>query len=290
MVKRSGFWIFLGQCTLSLVALMWVFKKLDPQALASLYHHFKVMPWLGAFLLYNISQMLSAMRCRIFLAAVNMQMQLWQHVRLYYLGMFYQLFIPGGIGGDGVRLYCMRKSYQGSTLTLVRALLVDRLSGFLALLACSALASVGLPLPWATVTSVTPAMAVTVVLLLLVSGRFVLGLIIEHDQDAYMRACVFALIVQSLQAIAALCLLNSFGESDHWQIYTVVFFISSICSQLPVSISGLGTRELVVMWLLTWFGLAYDAGVAMAFAFFCLQSLANCLGVLCYRQEKLACT
>lgn len=286
MTQSQKYVLFFGQCLLSVLALGWVYHKLDPKALATLVQNFQIFPWFLAFALYNLAQVLSAKRCQLFLEAVGMNMTFFQHLQLYYLGMFYQLFIPGGLGGDGVRVYCMRKHFDGNTLSLVRALFLDRLSGFMALLMLTTLALIGLPIPITSFAyEVSATLAVLAMLLLFGLGRLFFSVVVEHTLQVYVVACCCALGVQLLQVMAALCLLMSFGQYHDFQIYAVVFFLSSVFSQLPVSVSGLGTREIAVMWLLTFFGLAYDAGVAMAFAFFCIQSMSNCLGLLCYRYE-----
>ena len=50
---------------------------------------------------------------------------------LCYVGMFYNLFLPGGIGGDAYKVYQLRKYHQGRTFAIVQAMIFDRLNGFL---------------------------------------------------------------------------------------------------------------------------------------------------------------
>ena len=45
--------------------------------------------------------------------------------------MYYHLFLPGGIGG--YKVYLLRQRFPGKTTVLVRSLLLDRVSGVLAL-------------------------------------------------------------------------------------------------------------------------------------------------------------
>ncbi len=47
--------------------------------------------------------------------------------------MFYNLFLPGGIGGDGYKIYLLQKNYQTGTKKIFGAVLADRISGMVAL-------------------------------------------------------------------------------------------------------------------------------------------------------------
>jgi len=52
----------------------------------------------------------------------------------YYIGMFYNLFLPGSVGGDAYKVFLLHEQGVGRTKPLILATLLDRLSG-LAMLA-----------------------------------------------------------------------------------------------------------------------------------------------------------
>ena len=56
---------------------------------------------LGVFL-YNSSQVLGAMRCLRYLNAIGIDLDSSQNIALYYLGMFYNIFLPGAVGGGWI--------------------------------------------------------------------------------------------------------------------------------------------------------------------------------------------
>ena len=58
----------------------------------------------------------------------------WRLVGLYYMGRFYNMFLPTSVGGDVVRVYGLGK-YTGEHMEAAASVIVDRLSGFLMLLA-----------------------------------------------------------------------------------------------------------------------------------------------------------
>ncbi|MEJ2309302.1 MAG: lysylphosphatidylglycerol synthase transmembrane domain-containing protein [Gammaproteobacteria bacterium] len=87
-----------------------------------------------AFIAFNISKIISAVRLNQFFLDIGLKLSQSYNLSLYYLGMFYNLFLPGGIGGDGYKVYLLNKNYHKKVLTLTKALLLDRISGLIALL------------------------------------------------------------------------------------------------------------------------------------------------------------
>ncbi len=55
------------------------------------------------------------------------------NLRLYYTGMFYNLFLPGGVGGDVYKVMVLKKR-ELSILSATKATLLDRVTGLLVLL------------------------------------------------------------------------------------------------------------------------------------------------------------
>ena len=84
--------------------------------------------------LFTISKLMSSVRLNTFFRAVDIQLTERYNLRLYWLGMFYNLFLPGGVGGDGYKVYLLGREFPGRRGLIFRALLLDRLSGMVALL------------------------------------------------------------------------------------------------------------------------------------------------------------
>ena len=52
-----------------------------------------------------------------------------ENIKLYWLGLFYNLFLPGGVGGDGFKVYLLGKYKKSNLKTVIGAILSDRVSG-----------------------------------------------------------------------------------------------------------------------------------------------------------------
>src|SRR5690554_5071113 len=115
------------------VALYWVFSKVDPrdlrQALAGSNPLFLVL----AFIAYCCSILIASSRLNGFFNGMGLQLSERYNFKLYLLGLFYNLFLPGGVGGDGYKIYFLRRKFKVKGRRLLTAVFFDRLSGLWAL-------------------------------------------------------------------------------------------------------------------------------------------------------------
>lgn len=58
--------------------------------------------------MFNISKIISSIRLNRYFKDINLSLSQTYNLKLYYLGMFYNLFLPGGIGGDGYKIYIIK--------------------------------------------------------------------------------------------------------------------------------------------------------------------------------------
>ena len=118
---------------ITVAALYIVFRNIDIREVLALFG--RSNPWwlLLALAAFVLSQVLSSFRLNQFLRKVEINISERANFRLYLLGMFYNLFLPGGIGGDGYKIYLLNKTYKVKVGKLLWALIMDRLSGLVAL-------------------------------------------------------------------------------------------------------------------------------------------------------------
>ncbi len=86
-----------------------------------------------AFVTFNLSQIISAMRVHTYLKNINVTPTFKTQLILYYLGMFYNILLPGGIGGDAYKAYKFQKNFEVGYKKIIKALLIDRISGLFAI-------------------------------------------------------------------------------------------------------------------------------------------------------------
>jgi uncharacterized protein (TIRG00374 family) len=118
---------------ISCLALYFVFRNIDPD---SLWDHLKqsnLVLLVAGGLFFVLSKIISAYRLNYFFRSIGVNLSEKLNLRLYWLGMFYNLFLPGGIGGDGFKVYYLHKNFDASVQKSLLAILFDRLTGLISL-------------------------------------------------------------------------------------------------------------------------------------------------------------
>lgn len=140
--RLSGRWIVRLACGLLLiVVLMWRHEQ-AAQGWQSLARAWKLVPWPVlplAVAWYWAGQVISALKWRLLLRARGIAVSLRECCRWYAVGMFWNLWMPTNIGGDAVRVFLAAPRCGGRFLSAA-SVLVERLTGFVALLAIGAVA------------------------------------------------------------------------------------------------------------------------------------------------------
>src|SRR5262245_29501534 len=84
----------------TVICLWYVSRKIDWGKSFSIIQHSN-LPWLiVAIVLFTASKLVSSIRLNIYFNNIHLKISQLQNLKLYWLGMFYNLFLPGGIGGD----------------------------------------------------------------------------------------------------------------------------------------------------------------------------------------------
>jgi hypothetical protein len=276
--RKSAFKFFI-KIALSALAIYLVFKKIDLKEVWSLIRgsHFL---WIAlAFLAFNASKVLSAYRLLFIFRAIGVDIGFIHNLRLYYVGMFYNLFLPGGVGGDGYKVFHLKSRSEATTRKLLAAVLLDRISGaallaFLAFLFALFIPALFEGLPgWVYLLDGIAALTAVPALMLLIRFAF------PSFRKATVPAVVGSLGVQLVQLLCAFAILKGFGVNHYFMIYFVLFLVSSIAAMLPLSFGGVGLRELVFLYASTLLPIDETSAVALGLMFFLITAISSFIGV-----------
>ncbi len=244
-------------------------------------------PWylLLSLLFFNISKLFNAVRLNRFFKAIGIELSAMYNLKLYYLGMFYNLFLPGGIGGDGYKIYVLQKNHGMKMIDVFHAVLWDRICGIIALVFLSVIlllpSTFALKLPqlvpyaWFLLGALYP-------LALLLNKLFYKQFI-----GVFTITALESLLVQIAQVISAFFILQAISLQANHIDYLAIFLISTVSTILPITIGGAGAREVTFYYLLNFIQLETNAGVALSLIFFGISALSSLAGVLTkIRHEK----
>ena len=231
---------------------------------------------LMALLLFTVSKAIAALRLNRYFLQIGLPLSHDSNFRLYLLGMFYNLFLPGGIGGDAYKGYALHRAFGTQLKRLVSVLLLDRLSGLYLLVVYAGLLLLILSPAWAGgyLMWLVPALLVSLVVYLMLHRRLFPSL-----QPAFWNSLWYSAWVQLAQLGAATTILLALGISSGMMPYLFIFLLSSIVAVLPITIGGIGSRELVFYFGASWLGLQEDTAIGVSMVFFAITALVSLAGV-----------
>jgi uncharacterized membrane protein YbhN (UPF0104 family) len=260
---------------LTIAALYYVFSRIEFSSVMDLFGQTRVPFLLLAVLLFAASKALSAIRLNIFFRKIGLEMPEKTNLRLYLLGMFYNLFLPGGIGGDGYKIYLLQKKYKTGTARLFGAVLSDRLSGMsaLAILAALLFSVIDIPLQW----NIAGVLLIPVI----IAGMYLFFYwFYRHFLPVHTKTTFYSLGVQLLQLCSAWMILLALGGAEGFELqYLFVFLVSSIVAVLPISVGGMGVRELTFLYGAQFLGIDQDLAVGISLMFYLITALVSFLGI-----------
>lgn len=256
------------------LALYWVFTKVNYRDLKEAFSNTNPRFFVLAFFCYALSQVISSSRLNAFFKGIGLTLSDKYNFKLYLLGMFYNQFLPGGVGGDGYKIYLLKKNFGTPPKKLFSALFFDRLSGLWALgvIVCALIIFI----PGLGIHQLIPVLTVVLVTLVyyLVLHRF-----FKDIARFFVEKHIKALIVQSLQVICVIFLLFAFHYHGKFAPYLFIFLISSFAYIVPITVGGLGARELLFLWGADLFHLDPHIAVIVSLLFFCTSALMSVWGI-----------
>lgn len=260
-------------------ALYLVFRKID---VTQLFLIVKTLHWIWlipAVFLFVLSKVATALRLNLYFKNIGLQISESQNWRLYLIGMFYNLFLPGGIGGDGYKVYLLNKHFKTPIKKLVQAALLDRLGGLVAivflLFGLFLVVDVRLEFLESKLWNVSMLLGLAVT----IPAFWILQKLFFKDfLPSFWSSNVWSFAGQIAQLIGAWFILMALGIDENILAYQLVFLLSSIVAVLPLTIGGVGARELVFVYAHTYAGIEETVAVAFSLLFFLISAGVSLVG------------
>ncbi len=261
------------------LALYLVFRKIDSEQLLAL---LKTLHWLWlvpALLLFLLSKAATAYRLNLYFKNIGLHISESQNWRLYLVGMFYNLFLPGGIGGDGYKVYLLNKHFKTPVKKLIQAALLDRLGGLVAIvfLLFGFFLLVDVRIDWLE-SSLWNGLMVAGLLLTIPAFWLAQKLFFKDFLPSFWVGNAWSFAGQVAQLVCAWFILLALGIHENLLAYQLVFLLSSIVAVLPLTIGGVGARELVFVYAHTYAGIEETAAVAFSMIFFLISAVVSLVG------------
>lgn len=262
---------------ISAALIYFIFTKINFKDVAQVFQTSNPYYLLLALLFFIASKVCNALRLNLYFHQIGAKLTQKSNFKLYLLGMFYNLFLPGGIGGDAYKGYVIQKRFSPGTKKVVSVLLLDRLSGMLLIFVYACISAVLLKNqflnPFRYILLVGIPLAVSVFWFL--NKRFFFYVL-----PVFWKSLGYSAVLQLLQLISVYFILISLAIEMNTLAYVFIFLVSSIVSVLPLTIGGIGSREITFLYGAKWLGLDADTSVAVSMVFFLITALVSLSGII----------
>jgi uncharacterized membrane protein YbhN (UPF0104 family) len=214
--------------------------------------------------------------------------------RLYFVGLFYNSFLPGGMGGDVVRGIATREAFgDGNATAGLSVVLVERVLGLAALLGLMAVVTLARPIEGVPEPRVLGAAGLLAVLIALFGLLFARRLA-PHLPGPLGRLAAAVPVPARYAPIAAALLIAAAGHvvvatGGHALVHalapqvslneSLVLIPTAMASAfVPITISGAGVREAAFVTLYGLIGVSRSAALAASLGMWACQLLMAALG------------
>jgi hypothetical protein len=310
------------QLGLSLALLAWLVNRVGLDAIGSTLAGVSWAWYLPAFLLFLGNVLLRAYRWYVLVIALQQQVSYGRLLYLYFLGFFFNNFIPSGFGGDVVKVLALQRD-QAQSAEALSSVVMDRLTGLIGsasialivltwngiqswfggtaaelglpslLLLITALVSIGVPTGFVLIRWGDP--------LELLSNHlpFTRRVTTNPGLQKFVRtircypvhALLRALAVSLPFTVGLVAIQYGIARALAVDVPFHLFFlfvpIIAIINTLPISFNGLGMREGVYQFLFVPAGVSSASAIAMSLAFYFLRVAAGLIGGLLYAVKSV---
>ncbi len=309
------------QLFLSVGLLIWLGKRVGLEQIVDILSSVSWAWYLPVFLLFIVNVMIRAYRWYVLLDVLQSQVSYIRLVYLYFVGFFFDNFIPSGFGGDIVKVLSLHQGDSRGTDAL-SSVLADRLTGFIGssfiallaliwnsiwerrgqsaslslppvILVSTALVSLGVPLGFLILRQSDP-------LSLLATHLPLVKPIVEHDKLQRLvqtiRCYPFSTLGQALLinlpftinlVFIKYGIAKALSVQVPFHLFPLFVPLISVINVLPLSFNGLGMREGAYQLLFVPAGVSSAGAIAMSLAFYFLRVGTGLIGGLLYALESI---
>jgi uncharacterized protein (TIRG00374 family) len=259
------------------------------------------------FVLLLVNTSLSALKWRILLLSDGIDIPLGKLVVSYLIGGFFNIFLPSNIGGDSYRIVdVMRKSREGTRSAA--SVLADRLTGFIALVSLSLVASVfvaqRLDRPGLILL---PLVALLLLVLFLLWQRTWVRVLLRlsrldrfapvvritekffvtfarygSDRRVVARVMAISFLFQFLLILAVYLMALALHAPVHWLYFGAFVPLITLMEAVPVSVYGIGIRDMGYVFFFGMAGMSDVQTRSLALLFLAVTFVYSLIGGLLY--------
>lgn len=276
-------WRIFKFCLL-LILIAWAYQReLIQEAFKSLCE-VRLIDGAAAMCALGLTLLCGVARWRWILSALGFPQPTWGlGLRLYYEGLFYNTLAPGAIGGDLLRAHWLRKRHQQDSKIHYLVTLGERVLGLVTLGILGIYSWVGLELALAYCLLVVLVVLIIPRLIQIVKVRWPDLQLILPSRVA--RAPLYAAVVlNTMSHVISFTIYIFIGRSLGVELPLMIWFeilsVTVLAANIPLSVAGLGPREVALVSLLAQQGVSKEQALAISMGALATLVLHSLIGGL----------
>ena len=236
--------------------------------------------------------------------------------KLYYIGLFFNNFMPGSVGGDVVRIFYLGKKTGVATATT--SVLFERITAGFALVGIVLISALFMDQSRPYLISLLILIIIAVALYIIIKLFMKKVTVTERDSSSQSKLSI--LMVKGKQAIIGIgdtaknyrneswqwwgmilllsflfqvgmawindLLFRSFGIEVSFLHLLVIITLISVITMIPVSLNGLGVREASYVLFFQSIGVPEGIALSVSLLFFILVTISSLIGGLFWLMER----
>lgn len=243
---------------ISVVLLGWLFDNIDTTTALTYLKTFNPAYLLFVFVLSILGLFISTEKWRLLLVATEQKPAFFALLRLFWIGAFFNNFLPGRTGGDVVRAYGITRKAQDKTSATI-TVIVDRALNLIALIGIALLAIIWSPqiIPEDMRNNILMSGTILSGLGILATGLFFL---IARKMQQLNSIVLFvkklaqkpihltmviglAFVYQTTMILSNYAIALGLGFKLAPSTFFVIIPLTALATMLPISLNGWGLRE-----------------------------------------------
>lgn len=256
-------------------ALLWyVFSQVPISKVKFRLLHANYWWMLAALCFYFGSIMASSWRLLSFFKSINLRLDTRFNFRLYLLGLFYNFLLPGGIGGDGYKIWLLNKNFKLPAKKVFWAIFFDRLSGLWAIGLIIISLKVFIPQIEIHIAIPFAIFAVGSIIYYIIVKKF-----FSEFGHHFFKGHAKAVLVQSLQVLCIIMVLLGQDFNGKFAPYLLSFLISALAAVVPITVGGAGAREAIFQKMSGIFNMDVGLAVFLSISFYLISLVVALAGI-----------
>ncbi|MBI2410370.1 MAG: flippase-like domain-containing protein [Candidatus Kerfeldbacteria bacterium] len=288
MVKPNTWISFVLKLTGTLLLCAVILARMDLSQVGHLLVNVQPEPVVIMLVIWFMALVVSALRWQSVLTGYGLRQTLWQTISLYWIGSFFNNFLPTSIGGDSYKFLHVRKIFPGKDAAILSSLIVERGCGLIAILVFAAafggyffdVIKNNAPFAWCYAFVIASIIVIPIVLWLiqqhlvhksvrsgllqkLITGLETFFSLQHHRSLVLFRALGLSIFFLILNIVAYWYGFRAIGEHMPLLVLCAIVPCIQLSRMIPLTLNSIGIAEGAGIYFFSLFGVSYEVALSV---------------------------